>query len=1017
MNNIKWHEPIVIDFETYYDKRYSLSKDYTTEHYIRSKNFEGIGVSIKVGNAPAVFYEYDHGVHIIRELKNVYKDRPFVSHNNMFDMGILGLRHELHPEIIVDTAILARLTGLDRVAGGASLAKLSAYMREQGIVTSEKGTTVHDMLGVHRKDMSKEQFAAYGEYCVLDSELCYALYMLLIDRVPKEEVISASIITKMFTKPMVEIDIPLLENYKVQLAEEREKLLRSIANRLGYTTDEFLTVIRSSSKFANVLERLGITVPMKWSEKQNKNIPAVSKTDPEFLELQEHENPIVRAVVEAKLGGTSSMEQTRTETFLDIASRGRMPVPLRYGAAHTGRLGGSDKVNLQNLAKRTKEPVLRRSLKAREGYVWVATDSSQIECLAGDGLVLTDKGLVRLVDVEIDHKLWDGVEWVSHDGVVFKGIKDVITYSGITATPDHIVYTADGEKITLDEAASRKVSIAVGERSGQAVRYVGCNGQGDTTGRSDETLGSLSVWEREAGKSIRPTARENHEVQNVYGEEILAHTTQSVRPATNTVQRFDWTLQVKQILKPYLQRCGEQVQKLRTLCELYMGQLSYGRLYWLGDRPYRHERTLRTRQYSPCYEGAERPDQAKQCYGNVQWSGVKYSQVYKRLCSWLWSGLGKEKTERWAYANGNSTVGTETQSYLAGVQGQELPASSVIQRVFQWLQPKPCAESVQERFTERGNPIVGTIEVYDIINAGSRNRFCYNGRVVSNCRINALLSNQTDLIQLFLDKRCPYTDMASAIYNLPYDEIYHEAKVVGSKEGKKMRNLGKEVVLAAGYGMSAATFANRMKLSDNYEAAEQADFLISTYRSKNSHIVAFWQECKTVLDVMYAGNSISFGGANGDLFYADGSSEFFGQKIPSIRLPNGTYLWYQNLRIETVDGKKNYVYDQYKGRAWVTKRIWGSYLVENLCQAIAFAVLKWQANRIVEAGFPLNLNVHDEWAGIYPRSQVAQAVVAHYMCMKQTPDYLPQGLLDCEVDIGVNYADLKTVDVAKYLRG
>ena len=84
---------------------------------------------------------------------------------------------------------------------------------------------------------------------------------------------------------------------------------------------------------------------MKWSEKKQEMIPAVSKTDLEFLELLEHDNELVRALVETKLGTMSSMEQTRTATFLDIASRGLMPIPLRYASAHTGRYGGMDKIN------------------------------------------------------------------------------------------------------------------------------------------------------------------------------------------------------------------------------------------------------------------------------------------------------------------------------------------------------------------------------------------------------------------------------------------------------------------------------------------------------------------------------------------------------------------------------------------------------------------------------------------------------------------------------------------------
>lgn len=40
-------------------------------------------------------------------------------------------------------------------------------------------------------------------------------------------------------------------------------------------------------------------------------------------------------------------------------------------------------------------------------------------------------------------QVWDGEKWVEHEGVVFRGEKEVINYEGLTATPDHLVFTED----------------------------------------------------------------------------------------------------------------------------------------------------------------------------------------------------------------------------------------------------------------------------------------------------------------------------------------------------------------------------------------------------------------------------------------------------------------------------------------------------------------------------------------------------------------------------------------------
>lgn len=383
-SKIDWKTPVVIDFETYYDKEYSLSK-ITMEKYIRCDKFECIGVAVKIGNNPTHFYKGETGIAVIRHIvTKTYPNSPVVANNCSFDLGILAFRYGIHPNFMVDTMVMAKLSGFDRVAGGTSLAKMSAQLEEMGIFNQVKGNEVHNMSGVHAGDMTPRQWQAYGDYCKLDVDLTHALYRYMIDKVPVSELIMSDITTKMYTKPMFDIDVPLLEQYAVRLETEREEMLGRIAGQLGFNDNKtLLSNLRSSKKFVAVLERLNVTVPMKWSEKKQEMIPAVSKTDTEFLDLLEHDDELVRTLVETKLGTMSSMEQTRTATFLDIASRGLLPIPLSYSGTHTHRFSGSDKVNLQNLSKRTKEPVLRRSLRAIDNRIVIASDSSNIEVRVG----------------------------------------------------------------------------------------------------------------------------------------------------------------------------------------------------------------------------------------------------------------------------------------------------------------------------------------------------------------------------------------------------------------------------------------------------------------------------------------------------------------------------------------------------------------------------------------------------------------------------------------------------------
>lgn len=94
---------------------------------------------------------------------------------------------------------------------------------------------------------------------------------------------------------------------------------------------------------------------------------------------------------------------------------------------------------------------------AKAGFDRQRGKSATLGCIAEGSLVLTDRGLVPIENVGIADKVWDGVEFVRHEGVVYKGQKEVMHYDGLTATPDHKVWASfEGEPRTvqLDYAAS-----------------------------------------------------------------------------------------------------------------------------------------------------------------------------------------------------------------------------------------------------------------------------------------------------------------------------------------------------------------------------------------------------------------------------------------------------------------------------------------------------------------------------------------------------------------------------------
>jgi DNA polymerase len=164
------------------------------------------------------------------------------------------------------------------------------------------------------------------------------------------------------------LNLPLLEQHLIDVVDKKESLIKA--------AESDREILLSNQKFADKLREYGVVPPMKVSNTTGKPALALAKSDEGFKALAEHPDLRVQALVAARLGTKSTLEETRTQRFIDIAKRGSLPVPLRYYAAHTGRWGGDDKLNLQNLPR--KSP-LKVAISAPEGYVFIDSDSSQIE--------------------------------------------------------------------------------------------------------------------------------------------------------------------------------------------------------------------------------------------------------------------------------------------------------------------------------------------------------------------------------------------------------------------------------------------------------------------------------------------------------------------------------------------------------------------------------------------------------------------------------------------------------------
>ena len=366
-------QTITLDFETYYDKDFSLSK-ITTEEYIRGKQFEAIGVATKVDDGPIVWVSGTY-----KELKAHLDSLPWGDHlllaqNTAFDAAILNWRFGIKPAGYLDTMSMAMaMHGLEQSVSLANLAKLYNEV--------DKGEQVKQYIGYHRKDFSPLELEDYGMYCSHDVELCYNIFNKMLPNFPKGELRVVDLTIRMFAEPTLELDERLLVEDLMQIRADKRGSLVTLMHLLGVKNeDDLKKQLMSNDKFAELLKSRGVEPPTKVSDKTGKEAWAFAKTDEEFTDLMDSEDPLIATLVATRLANKSTIGETRTEAYADIAGRGTYPFSLKYsGAMITHRWSGYD-TNPQNLPRGS---TLRKAIMAPDGYQLVVADLSNIELRLG----------------------------------------------------------------------------------------------------------------------------------------------------------------------------------------------------------------------------------------------------------------------------------------------------------------------------------------------------------------------------------------------------------------------------------------------------------------------------------------------------------------------------------------------------------------------------------------------------------------------------------------------------------
>ncbi len=398
---------LTIDFESFYTTEYSL-KRMTPVEYALHPLWECIGAAVRMDKVtlplapptlPKVFgskAKWIEGPDLPRLFAKIDWTKTVVmSHNVGFDGSILFWRYGVSPMLYIDTLGMCRATMPE--AKGASLEKVLDF-----IGAPPKGTALAQARNWRRQDLLNAPafYAQYKLYAERDCDGCFWIFQHLahwfagtagvgtIHR--NEEFVMMDMVARMAIQPQFALDMPLLRNYLKQVVREKDRLLEQLTDSGVLDAGNPKRDLMSNEKFAVILRNLGIEPPRKRSPTTDEWVYAFAKTDEEFTDLLEDEDPTVQAVVAARLGHKTTLEETRTQRFINIGSVSwpadggvkpdsacpPMPFPLKFSGAHTHRLSGDWSLNLQNLGRKS---TLRAALIAPPGHVIVSADAAQIE--------------------------------------------------------------------------------------------------------------------------------------------------------------------------------------------------------------------------------------------------------------------------------------------------------------------------------------------------------------------------------------------------------------------------------------------------------------------------------------------------------------------------------------------------------------------------------------------------------------------------------------------------------------
>jgi len=397
---------IFADIESYYATTYTLRK-MTIPEYILDPRFELICCAVAVNDEPSHIIDGPDLGNWLAQYNP--QETMLVTFNSLFDASIFAWHYGWVAAMNIDTMNMAR------ALRGHILPRLNLETCCKVLGFPHDKSTILKVINKRRADILADPnlWAEFCDYANRDNERSRDIFKLLIREFPQSEMRIMDLVIRAAVQPRFMLDKDMLTKHLQAVRDQKDSLLvacganpaklaaaraqGSVLSAAMIKEEVTKIGLMSNAGFTKALAVFGVEPEFKPSPSDPAKLtPAFAKTDAFMEKLQEHFDARVQALACARLGIKSTLEESRTEKLLSIAnlawdhyrdgnprlySGGQMPIPLTYSGAHTHRLSGAWRLNMQNMPRGSakKPPMLRKSLVAPPGHAVIAGDLAQIE--------------------------------------------------------------------------------------------------------------------------------------------------------------------------------------------------------------------------------------------------------------------------------------------------------------------------------------------------------------------------------------------------------------------------------------------------------------------------------------------------------------------------------------------------------------------------------------------------------------------------------------------------------------